>query len=78
MSELEAAPKTQLDAFLRQFPLPAGVLARRAEMADQYLSELRTGGVKNPQAKTIGRIRRAASELLGREVQLEELFVFEG
>ena len=75
-AEAESTPATKLDSFLKQLPFPAGRLARAAGMADQYLSELRSGRVRNPQVDTIGRLRRAASTLLEREVGVEEMFVF--
>jgi predicted transcriptional regulator len=66
-------PRTRLDAFLLGSPFSIATFARRAEVGVEYLRYLRAGKIQ-PKLDTIERLRRTASALAGREVDVCEMF----
>jgi transcriptional regulator with XRE-family HTH domain len=64
-----------LDGFIAREGLTASALARQAEIATPYIFELITGR-STPRADTLRRLAHAASELLKRDVSVEELWDF--
>jgi hypothetical protein len=68
-----AAPRSRLDSFLREAPFSAGKLARAADMPVQHLSDLRAGR-SEAKVSTVDRLVRAAERLLGRRVEIRDLF----
>jgi hypothetical protein len=71
----QTSPRTRLEAFLVAAPFSLGKLARAADMPHGTLDAIRTGR-STPKADTIERLRRAASELAGREIDVREMFEF--
>jgi hypothetical protein len=73
--EVEEQPQTMLDGFITREGLAASALARQAEIAGPHIFEL-IAGRSTPRADTLRRLAHAASELLKRDVSVEELWDF--
>lgn len=67
--------KTKLAEFIAREGLAASSLARQAEIAPPYIFEL-IAGRSTPRADTLEKIAYAASELLKRDVGVDEVYDF--
>jgi hypothetical protein len=73
--EIVESPRTKLGQFIKREGLVASALARQAGLATPYIFEL-IAGRSTPRADTLDNLAYAASELLKRDVGVEEVWDF--
>ncbi len=73
MARTSKKRETPLAAFCQSAGIAVSKLARRADMSTPHLFDVFTG-VAMPKQSTMDRLRRAAQEILGRAVSIDEMF----
>lgn len=73
--QVPKAPLSRLGQFMRAHRIPTGLLAARSAVSRRYLVELRYARC-DPTRGVMVRITVAAGHILGRRVQVEQLFDF--
>lgn len=72
-STRKRAPQTPVAVFCRREGITTSKLARRADMATPHVFAVLAGKAE-PKQSTIEKLQRAASEILGRTVSVDEMF----